>query len=64
LLAIYVFYKLIKAYLFKVLDLNSVAPQDPTPSAPDDTDAPDQSFVPFNPYDLAKNPPYLPPSSS
>jgi hypothetical protein len=64
LLAIYVFYKLIKAYLFQILGLNSSPPQNPTPPAPDDTDAPDRSFVPFNPYDLSKNPPYLPPSSS
>ena len=60
LLAIYVFYKLIKAYLFQILGLNSSAPQDPTPPGPDDTNQP---FVPFNPYDLSKNPPYLPQSS-
>jgi len=54
------FYNLIKAYLFQILGLNSSAPQDPTPPGPDDTNQP---FVPFNPYDLSKNPPYLPQSS-
>jgi hypothetical protein len=58
-LALYLFYKLVKASLFRVLGLNNSAPQDPTQLAPDDTEQP---FMPFNPYDLSKNPPYLPQS--
>ena len=55
----FVFYKLIKSYLFHVLDLNTAnPPKYSPPSAPNDT--PDEPFVPFNPYDLSKNSPYHP----
>ena len=57
--AFLIFYNVVKAYLLSVLELNpSKLPQNPRPSASDD--ALEKPFVPFNPYDLSKNPPYHP----
>ena len=53
-LALYVFYKLIKAPLMQILDLKD-PPQNPqTPSRPDDP------FIPFDPYNLSQNRPIRP----
>lgn len=58
-LALYIVYKFIKAYLFRILELNPTdTAQNPPPSGPDE--APDEPFVPFDPYDLSKNRPALP----
>ena len=57
-LALYLCYKLIKASLLKILDLNPpVSPQSPIPSVPSVPPDPSDPFVPFNPYDLSKNSP-------
>jgi len=55
----FVFYKLLKTYLFQILDLKITnPPKSSPPSAPNDPR--DEPFVPFNPYDLSKNTPYHP----
>jgi hypothetical protein len=54
-IAFFIFYKLIKASLLKILNLNlPTPPQNLPPSAPPDSSDP---FVPFDPYDLSKNSP-------
>ncbi len=55
-LALYVFYKLIKASLLHVLEMDPPAP----PKVPPRSD-PSDPFTPFNPYDLSKNRPYRAP---
>jgi hypothetical protein len=53
--AFLIFYNVLKAYLLRVLELNApIPPQNPPSSAPDDP------FVPFDPYDLSKNGPLRP----
>lgn len=61
--AFFIFYKLIKASLLKILDLNPPAsPQNPVPLVPSVPPNPSDPFVPFDPYNLSKNSPYRPPS--
>jgi hypothetical protein len=55
-LALYLFYRLTKSYLFRLFGLNGSTPQAPTSLPPDETNRPS---VPFDPYDLSRNsPPY------
>jgi hypothetical protein len=56
--ALYVFYKMIKAALFRTLDLNPTPPSAISPVSSSSSDA--EPFTPFNPYAPSKNLPLLP----
>ena len=58
-LALYLFYKLIKAYLMRTLELNSPTPPQ-TPQNPELPSGLDGPFTPFDPYNLSKNRPLHP----